>query len=167
MRKPLVIVTVIIFCSWMNLAYAQQFRMGYINLKKVLDEYKRVEDGEAQLLKQAEKKNKQRDKLVAEVKKLRENTGLLKDDQKAKKQRELDEKLKRLQDFTYESRTDLRQKRDDKFRVIMEEVKTVIAEYGQSRNYNVIMDDTLLFYKDQGMDVSEEVIKILNQRYKK
>ncbi len=72
-----------------------------------------------------------------------------------------------MQDFTYQTRTSLRQKRDEKFREIMKEVKDVMQEYGSSRNYNVIMDDTLLFYKDDSLDVTDDVIKILNQRYKK
>ena len=38
------------------------------------------------------------------------------DKQKEKKEQELEEKVKKLQDFTYETRTDLRQKRDEKFR---------------------------------------------------
>jgi Skp family chaperone for outer membrane proteins len=49
----------------------------------------------------------------------------------------------------------------------MKEIKDVIEEYGQSRNYNIIIDDTFLLYKDGNLDATDEIIKVLNQRYKK
>jgi len=167
MRKVIAILIIVLFCSWVIPSYAQELRLAYINLKKVLDKYEKVADGEEQLVKQAEKKNTEREKLVKEIKSLREKLDLLKDKRKEKKQQELEEKVKKLQDFTYETRAGLRQKRDEKFREIMKEVKDVLEEYGQSRNYNIIIDDTLLLYKDSNLDVTEDVIKILNQRYKK
>ncbi|MBL7092077.1 MAG: OmpH family outer membrane protein [Candidatus Omnitrophica bacterium] len=167
MRKVLVVLIMVLFCSWVIPGYAEGLNLGFVNLKKVLDEYEKVKEGEGQLLKEAEEKNSQREKLVKEIKNSREKLDLLKDKQKEKKQQELDEKIKELQDFTYETRAVLRQKRDEKFREIMKEVKDVLEEYGQSRNYNIIIDDTLLLYKDSSLDVTEDVIKILNQRYKK
>lgn len=168
MRKILVALTIVLFCSGVNLSYAQKdLSLGFINLKKVLDNYEKVKDGEDILLKEAEEKNKQREKLTQEIKSLRGKIDLLKDTQKEKKQRELEEKVKKLQDFTYQTRASLRQNRDEKFREIMKEIKDVMHEYGQSRNYSVIMDDTLLFYKDGRLDVTDDLIKILNQRYKK
>lgn len=167
MRKIIVVLIIMSFCSWTNLTFAEEMKLGFINLKKVLDDYEKVKSGEDELLKQAEEKNAEREKLVKEIKNLREKIDLLKDKQKEKKQQELDEQLKRLQDFTYQTRTDLRQDRDEKFREIMKEVKTVIEEYGSSRKYNIIIDDTLLLYKEAGLDVTDDVVKILNQRYKK
>lgn len=167
MRKVLVVLVMALFCSWVSPGWAEELNLGFVNLKKVLDEYEKVKEGEGQLLKEAEEKNNQREKLVKEIKNLREKLDLLKDKRKEKKQQELEEKVKKLQDFTYETRAGLRQKRDEKFREIMKEVKDVLEEYGQSHNYNIIIDDTLLLYKDSNLDVTEDVIKILNQRYKK
>ncbi len=167
MRKILAVLIIVLFCSWVVPSFAEDMKLGHINLKKVLDDYDKVKHGEDELLKQAEEKNKQREKLVKEIKNLREKIDLLKDKKKEKKQQELNEKVKKLQDFTYQTRTSLRQDRDEKFREIMEGVKDVIEEYGQSRSYNIIIDDTLLFYKDEALDVTDDVIRILNQRYKK
>ena len=167
MRQILVFLLVASFSVWANLAYAQDLKLGYVSLKDVLDNYNKVKDGEEELLKEAEEKNDQREALVKDIKNLREKIELLKDKQKESKQKELDGKLQELQDFTYQTRTDLREKRDEKFREIMQETRDVIEEYGSSRKYNIIIDDTLLLYKDEGLDVTEDIIKILNQRYKK
>ncbi len=167
MRKLLIVVLVLGLCSWVQSVYAQDMRIGYINLKKLLDDYEKVTDGEDKLLKQAEKKNEEREDMVKDIKTLREKIELLDDKEKDKKQQELDEKVKELQDFTYQTRTSLRQDRDEKFREIMKEVKDVIGEYGKSNNYNIIIDDTLLLYKQESLDVTEDIVKVLNERYKK
>ncbi len=74
MRKILAILLVALLCSWVNLSYAQQegLRLGFINLKKVLDDYEKVKDGEAALVKEAEEKNKEKDKMTQEIRSLRE-----------------------------------------------------------------------------------------------
>lgn len=167
MRRTLFVLAIVFFCSWSIMGHAQDLKLGYVNLKEILDKYEKVGDGEEQLLKDAEEKNAEREKLLEETKNLREKVDLLEDKQREKKERELAEKIKKLQDFTYDARTDLRQKRDEKLREIMSEIKDVMEEYGQSRNYQIIIDDTLLLYKAEGLDVTEDIIKILNKRYKK
>ncbi|MBN3038296.1 MAG: OmpH family outer membrane protein [Candidatus Omnitrophica bacterium] len=167
MKRALVSLVVLALLGWVQAGFAEEQKIGYINLKTLLDDYKKVTDGEDQLLNQAEEKNEERDNMVKNIKNLREQIDLLNEADKEKKQQELDEKIKALQEFTYQTRTSLRQDRDEKFRDIMKEVKTVIEEYGKSHNYNIIIDDTLLLYKQENLDVTEEIVKILNQRYKK
>lgn len=167
MKKMVMALAVLLVFAGMQAGFAEEQKIGYISLKTLLDDYKRVTDGEDQLLQQAEQKNEEREKLVNEIKALREKIELMDAAEKEKKQAELDEKIKSLQDFTYQTRNSLRQDRDEKFRDIMKEVKEVIAEFGQSHNYNIIIDDTLLLYKQESLDVTAEIVKILNQRYKK
>lgn len=166
MRKILAVLLTVLFCGWLSVSYAGE-QIGYITLKTVLDKYEKVAAGEQELVKEAEAKNKEREALVAEVKSLREKLDLADAAQKEKKQAELEEKIKGLQEMTYQAQTTLRQRRDEKFKEIMQDVKTVIEEYGQSSGYNMIMDDALLLYKNTKLDITEEIVKRLNQRYKK
>lgn len=167
MRKVLVMLLTLLFCGWMSASYAQDTPIGYINLKTILDKYEKVTVGEQELMKEAEAKNKEREELVKEVKSLREKLDLADAAQKPTQQAELEGKIKNLQEMTYQAQTTLRQRRDEKFKEIMQEVKDVIDEYGQSNGYNMIMDDALLLYKNAKLDVTEEIVKRLNQRYKK
>ena len=165
MRKVLTLLMAVLFCGCVSLSYADDdLKVGFINLKKVLDGYRKVKDGEDELLEEAEQKNEKREKLIKEIKRLREKIDLLKDKQKEKKQRELNGKVKKLQDLTYEMRTSLRQKRDEKFIDIIKEVKAVMEEYGSSRNYDFIIEGELLHYKSKKLNVTDDIIKILNQR---
>ncbi len=167
MRKALVVLVIALFCSGVNLGYAQDLTLGFIDLRKVMNEYEKVRDGEGQLQKELEEKNKQKEKLTEEIKKLREKIDFLNDEQKENKQQELAEKVKKLQEFNYQMRIGLQQKRDEKLRNISKDIKDVVQEYAQSRNYNIIFDKMLLHYGDSKIDVTDDVIKILNQRYKK
>ncbi len=168
MRRILVLLIAVLFCSCISLSYADDsLKVGFIDLKKVLDDYQKVKDGEEELLKEAEQKNEKREKLIKEIKRLREKIDLLKDKQKEKKQWELNGKVKKLQDLTYEMRTSLRQKGDEKFIDIIKEVKAVMEEYGSSRNYDLIIEGELLHYKSNKLNVTDDIIKTLNQRYKK
>jgi len=168
MRKVSILLVTVLFCSCVGLAYAEEaLKVGFVDLKKVLDNYQKVKDCEDELLNEAEAKNAKREKLVKEIKTLREKIDLLKDKQKEKKQKELDTKVKELQDLTYEMRTSLRQEKAEKLIEIMKEVKDVMEEYGQSRNYDLIIEGELLHYKNEKLNATDDIIKMLNQRYKK
>lgn len=167
MFRALALLLAILFCSCTTLVYADDLKIGFVDLKKVIDEYKKVKDGEDELRKDVEAKTIKRETLIKEIRTLRKGMDLLKDKQKQKKQKELDVKIMELQDLTYEMRTDLRQKRDEKFINIMKEVKAVMEEYGQSRKYDLIIEGELLHYKNDKLNATNDIIKMLNQRYKK
>ncbi len=168
MRKVLILLTVVLFCGCLSLSYAEDnLKVGFINLKKIADSYEKLKDAEKELQKELDAKREQGEKLTKEIKSLREKIDLLKDKQKEKKQRELDQKVKELQDLNYEARTSLREKSDEKMREVSKDIKAVVQEYGQSRNYNIIFDSILVHYEDGTLDVTKDIIKTLNQRYKK
>ena len=43
----------------------------------------------------------------------------------------------------------------------------VIKEYGGKNGYSIIVNDRVLLYGDPGMDLTNEIIKILNDKYNK
>lgn len=167
MRKILVLLTAVLFCSCLTLSYADDLKIAFIDLKKIADNYEKLKDGEKVLQEELDAKKKQSQKLAQEIKDLREKIDLLKDKQKEKKQQELDKKVKELQDLTFEARTSIRQKGDEKLREVSKDIKAVVEEYGQSRNYDIIFDAILVHYQDGSLDATDDIIKILNQRYKK
>jgi outer membrane protein len=167
MRRFLAVLMLVAFCGWANSGYAGDMKFGFIDLKKVMDNYERVKDEEARLQKELNEKNDKGESLTKEVKALREKIDLLKNKQKQKKQEELDAKIKELQEFNYQLRAGLSKKRDEKLREISQDIKDVIAEYGQSRNFEMILDKMIVPYRKDKLDVTDDIIKILNQRYKK
>ncbi len=52
-------------------------------------------------------------------------------------------------------------------RDILKDIDKVISEYGKAEGYTIILDDRFLLYKDDKLNITSQVIKTLNDRYKK
>ncbi len=166
-----VAVTIFIFSIFtltnLPVASAGEIKIGYINLGKTLDEYKKTEESEKSLEEKLDKKEKERKKLVDEIRKLKDEMVLLSDKGKEEKQPVIDEKIKNLQEFDTELRGELQQERDEKLREIMSEIDKVIQDYGKKHGYTVILGDRMLVYGDESVEITREIIDILNKKYKK
>ncbi len=109
----------------------------------------------------------ERDKLVNEVKKLRDESELLSAKAKEDKQAQIDEKIKALQDFDRITRDALRKERDGIVRDILKEIEAVIQNFGKSQGYLFIFNDRVLVFKNESADLTGQVIKVLNDSYAK
>lgn len=145
----------------------QTQKIGYINLSKVFDEYNKTKDQDKILEEKGKTKEAERDKIVAEIKKMKDEMELLSDNAKQKKQDQIDEKLKKLQEFDTTTRTDLRKQRDEMVRDILKEIDKVIQEHGKKEGFTLILNDRALLYGREQLDITGEVLGILNSSYKK
>lgn len=141
-------------------------KIGYIELSKIFDEYRKTQDSSKALDEERKEKQAEMEKMVAGLNRLKDELGLLSEAGKKKKQAEIDEKTKKLSEFERESRVELGSKRNAMMREILEEIDGVISEYGKAKNYDLILDDRFLLYHNESMDLTNETIKILNSKYK-
>lgn len=139
-------------------------KMAYINAAKVFDGYYKTKEADEKLGKKGKEKNAERDKLVKEINKLKDEVQLLSKEAKEEKQSELNEKMRGLQDFDRETKLNLRRERDDVVKQIFKEIDEGIKEYGKKKGYDIIFDSRILLYMDESMDVTNDVIKELNKR---
>lgn len=150
---------------WMSNALAAD-KMAYVDLAKVFDNYNKTKSFDKDLAAQGEKKRVEREKMVADVKKLRDSMEMLSDKGKEEKQGEIDQKVTALQDFDRNTRDQLRRDRDRMVQAILKEIDDVIQDYGKNQGYNLILNDRVLLFKTESMDISDEIIKALNAKYK-
>lgn len=148
-------------------ALAGELKIGYIDISRAFDEYTRTKETDAALEKKGMEKEVQREKMVNEIKKIKEELDLASDKLKADKQKLLDEKIKVLQEYDQAAREDLRKERDSLVREILKEIDGVIQEFGKKEGFTLIFDDRVLLYKEKSLDLSDRIIKILNERYGK
>ncbi|MBI4432217.1 MAG: OmpH family outer membrane protein [Candidatus Omnitrophica bacterium] len=148
-------------------AFAQETKIGYVDLARVFDEYLKTKDFDKSLEQKGSSKQAERDKMVNEVKKLRDEAELLSAKAKDEKQVAIDEKIKVLQDFDRNTRDALRKERDVMVRDILKEIEAVIQSYGKSQGYSFIFNDRVLVYKSESNDLTPQVIKTLNDAYSK
>ena len=142
-------------------------KIGYVDLARVFDEYQKTKEFDKQLEGKGAGKQADRDRMVAEVKKLRDEAELLSAKAKDDKQTVIDEKIKTLQDFDRTTRDSLRKERDTMVKDILKEIEVVIQDFGKQQGYGFIFNDRVLVYKSEGSDLTPQVVKVLNDNYTK
>lgn len=144
---------------------AVESRIGFVDVAKAFDSYQKTKDADSVMEKKGEAKQQEREKKVAAVKKLKDEMELLSEETRKKKQAEMDQTLRELQDFDVKVRDELRRERDSIVRDILKEIDELISEYGDKNGFSMILNDRVLLYGRQEMDITNQVIQILNERY--
>ena len=146
---------------------AEGGKIGYVDLAKIFDDYQKTKEFDKALEAKGTQKQAERDKMVADVKKLRDEAELLSAKAKEEKQVKIDENIKVLQEFDRTTRDALRKERDTMVRDILKEIETVISDYGKKEGYTYIFNDRVLVFKADGGNLTPQISKALNDSYAK
>jgi Skp family chaperone for outer membrane proteins len=169
MKKSLVVMSLIgLFLGLLSTApsaFAVGEKFGYVDIAKVFDEYLKTKEFDKSLEAKGVLKQGEREKMVNEIKKLRDEAELLSATSKETKQAAIDEKIKALQEFDRNTRTALGKERDTMVRDILKEIEIVIQDFGKSQSYSFIFYDRALAYKGDSSNLTTQVIKVLNDSY--
>ena len=147
--------------------FCDEMKVGYVNFEKIFGAYEKTKDHNEELQKKKYKKEVDGQKLVDEINKLRNELQLLSDEAKEEKQKALTDKMRKLRDFTNDSKEELLKERDIIFKKLTEEIVKVINETGEKDGYTLIFDDQVLLYKAKANELTADIIKILNDKYRK
>lgn len=169
MRKILTAILISTFLLSISVpAFSEsQGKIGYIDLSRSFDEYQKTKDFDKELEGKGDLKQQEREKLVQDVRKMRGELELMNKNAREKKEADIEAKIKSLQEFDQEAKTDLTKDRDNMVKDILKEMSDVIKEYGEKNGYSIIVNDRVLLYGDSTMDLTNEIIKILNDKYNK
>ena len=144
-----------------------ELKIGYVNFEKIFDGYDKTKALNEGLQKRKYEKEVDGQKMVDEINQLRNELQLLSEEAKEPKQKELTDKMRILRDFTNDSKAELLKKRDEIFKGLTKEIVTFIEKKGKADGYTLVLDDQVLYYKATANDLTEEIIKVLNESYKK
>jgi outer membrane protein len=97
---------------------------------------------------------------------MREELELMNKPAQAKKEADIEAKIQSLQEFDQEAKANLIKERDNMVKDILKEMSDVIKEYGEKQGYSIILNDRVLLYGYTTMDLTDEIIKIMNDKYK-
>ena len=142
-------------------------KIGYVDMAKIFDDYLKTKEFDKSLEGKGNQKRQEREKMVNEIKKLRDESELLSATAKDEKQAAIDDKIKSLQEFDRDTRSALGKERDAMVRDILKEIETVIQDYGRAQGYAFIFYDRALAYKGESSNLTVQVIKVLNDSYTK
>lgn len=167
MKKIILAMAIIVFMPGLfaRPASASDLKIGYLDVGKTFDEYKKTKELDASLENQTKAKQAERDKMVSEITRLRDELALLSEKGKQDKQSVIDERVKKLQEFDSVARNDLRKKRDEMVADILKEIDKSVQEHGNKNGYDLILNDKVLIYKKENLNITEDILKALNGQY--
>ncbi|MDO8603327.1 MAG: OmpH family outer membrane protein [Candidatus Omnitrophota bacterium] len=168
MKKIFIGVLGVIFLSlFISVGFAEsQGKIGYIDLSRSFDEYQKTKDLDKELEAKGDMKQQDREKVVQEIRKMRQELELMNKNAREKKEADIEAKIKFLQEFDQGAKADLTKERDNMVKDILKEMSDVIKEYGENNGYSIIVNDRVLLYGGQELDLTNEIVKILNNKYK-
>ncbi len=142
-------------------------KIGYLDLSKLFDGYQKTKEYDAALEKEQKAYETERNEKIEKLKEAQAKLALLKDEEKAKAQEEVDKLRKDLVAFDQAKRTDLTRERDEKIREILLEIEKIVSDFAKKEGYDLILNDRVLIYGDKALNVTDQVQKILNEQYQK
>ena len=143
-------------------AFAKEYKIGYVDLAKVSDEYAKTKDFEKTFEVQVKGKDAERQKFVDEIRKLKDEQALLSDKAKAEKQTIIDGKITSLQDFDRKVRDELIKQRNQMLGEIQKDIDTVISAYSKEAGYDIVLIKQTVLFAGPELDITAEVVKRLN-----
>ena len=140
-------------------------KYAYVDVAKVFDEYQRTKDNDQQLQSTGKKKEMERDNLVHEIRQLKDELALMRDDAKAKKQEMMDAKIKSLEQFDQTARQDLGEERNKVVRAIFKDIDDTVQRYGERKGIDMIFNERALIFHNAQFDITKEILGELNKNY--
>jgi outer membrane protein len=155
-----------VFCMGAEVYGAE--KTAYVVLGSLFDQYGKTQEADAKLSELAQQKQTERDAMVEAIRRMKDELVVFSDEgeEKMKKQTEIDNKIKELQSFDEETRTELRDIRDNNVKDIFEDLNAAIEEYGKKNKYDYIFTDRALVYKNEKLDITDAVLSDINKKYK-
>ena len=142
---------------------AKEYKIAYVDLAKVFDEYKKTKDSEKRLEEKGKGKEADRTKMVDELRRLKDEQALLSEKAKAEKQVVIDNKIKALQDFDRITRDELVKERNDMLGGILKDIEGIVTEYAKGNGYDMVFNSRMLLYGGEQYDLTSEVLTRLNK----
>jgi Skp family chaperone for outer membrane proteins len=159
MKKIMLVIAVLCFmlCAAGN-SYAADLKIGYINLAKVFENYKKVADSNQKI----EKLKNDVNAMLQDMKKMNEGFDTLSAEAQEERKQQLMDKQQEIRTRT----VDIRKDEERILREILQDVEKVAKGLRKKNKFTYILDDRLILDGPEDSDITDEMVKMLNDRYK-
>jgi len=138
-------------------------KLGYIDLSRTFSEYNKTKGYDKALSDKEKTYTEERDKKVADLKAFQDKLSLLNDKEKDAKKNELQTKVKSFQDYDRQKQADLRKEQEDKMKELLGDIQEAVKKYSEKEGYTIVFNDRVLVYQSKSMDITNQIIEILNK----
>jgi len=149
---------------------AESTKIGIVDTQKVLQTSKAAEQARASLLADLKEKRALFQKKQEEVKMLEkeirlESSGLSPEALRGKRER-LAQELKDLKRLKEDLEEQIRRKNLELTKKILQEVRDIIVDYQKKKKYTLILEKKTVITADDSIDITDQIIKLYDQRKK-
>jgi outer membrane protein len=156
------------------LASCNQTKIGYVNVENLMKDYKATKVLETQLKNKQEKISKQLDSLQApfkdKVQKYYQNAPKMSASKRAKIEKELQQEQQMLQLNQQQAAKQLQDENKSESEKITNRVDSLVANFAKANGYKLILGTSgngTVMYGDTSLDVTKEVLDVLNTDFDK
>ena len=150
-------------------AWGQELKVGFVTIQKAISQSTRGKDARASF--QADLKDKEaalsKEKAAIEKqqKDLEKQAVLMKASERTRAQRRLQLRARDWERKMRDVREELNLREREITQEILKDLQKIIAEVGKTGKFTMILERGQLLYIDRGTDITDEVIKLYNERY--
>ena len=167
MKKTIVSLLALAFIFTMvQPSFAKDLKIGYVDFFQVYNDYKKTKDYEQILETKKAKEEKKLKGKKDEIEKMKNKLNLLKEEEKNKEREKIVKVMREYEELKWQIFTDLKKERDEKRKEIVEDMDAVIKEYAKKHGFDLILHKNAILYGRNNMEISAEILKIVNSRYK-
>ena len=164
MKKFLIILVMLSFGMLiLTNVYAQEQKFAYVDIVKIFNEYKKTDNYDKKLQQDKDAKTKEREKSVEEIKKIQDSLAIVSKEEKEKTQKDLDDKIKQLQQFESQASMELSKEYNNMMEEILKEINKTVKDYAEKNNITFVFKDAALAYVNPTLDITDQIIKMLNE----
>lgn len=162
----LILAVFVLNVSLLQNAFAAE-KIVYVDLAAVFDGYEKTKDYDVTLEQSQKEKQTEIDAKVETIKQMQDKLDLLNEEEKSTRQEEIFELTKDLQEFQRTAETDLTEQRNERLKEVLQDIQDVVEEIAKQNKYDYILNDRVLLYGDETLNISQDVLKKLNENHKK
>lgn len=165
---------IVVLIAVLLLASCQQEKIGYVDNVKLMDEYQQKIDVEAKFQAKAEKLGKKRDSISQafqmEAQAFQAKAESMSQSKAQEEYAAMQQKGQYIGQQLQQEDQKLQSEGQIEMDSIVKTVKEEIKQYGKSNGYSYILgggDGGSVLYGKEANDLTDEIVKILNDKYKK
>ncbi|MBF0479471.1 MAG: OmpH family outer membrane protein [Candidatus Omnitrophica bacterium] len=164
MKKLGIILTLLVAVGlWTTTVHAAELKkIGYADLSRLFDEYYKTKEYDKVLSAKQQDYEKSTKEKVDAIRDLESKLSVLKEDKKAEQEKTIEKMKQDLLDFDRQQKTELTKERNKKISEILLEIEKIVSSYATKEGFSLVLNDRVLIYGNDAFNVTEEILKILN-----
>ncbi len=147
-------------------AAATDYKIGYVNVQRVVQQSEEAQKAKGQLKKEVKERKAElegkRKKVNELQKKLEKQGSLMSEEQKKKTQRQLEEATREFRRLQRKAQQDLDTQKNQVLQDIYDDVSQIVSRIGEEEDYDLILTGSSAIYVSEPINLTEQVLTELN-----